>query len=318
MKPHLDQIKTIVEIIVGGLTILGVVWKVILPLFRLLFVRRVVYAAKVAELQPPRGGLIVGALDKYLPLRPSFCYSDSSMNRAYWPSKANADSEAFYRFMRETLSDLALREAREWERTLPEGLVLLGVGSAELRLLQTYTRLRWFLIEKCGSDFEKLASRIGANCSSALQSLETERRRVLDSMPTRILILQFKNRMATDAKDLRLEISVGGSIYDASVNERTNPQILERSRNRLFIQLATMQPRYLVEVKIWYRWDAVVVGVRSFAQSEHFPGREGIMINYIGVSNGKVGQQKSLLRGLKAWRSITVPIGRDPAAPADI
>ena len=315
MTSHLDQIRTIVEIIVGSLGILGVVWKVILPLYRWLFVRRVVYAAKVAELQPPRGGLIVGALDKYLPLRPSFCYSDSSMNQADWPSKANADSEAFYRFMRETLSDLALREAREWERTLPEGLVLLGVGSAELRLLQTYTRLRWFLIEECGSDFEKLASRIGANCSSALQSLETERQRVLDSLPTRILFLQIKNRMATDAKDLRLEISVGGSIYDASVSERTNP---EQSRNRLFIQLATMQPGYLVEVKIWYRWDAVVFGVRSFAQSEHFPGREGIMINYIGVSNGKVGQQKSLLRDLKAWRSITVPIGRDPAAPADI
>jgi hypothetical protein len=314
---QLDKIKTIIEIVVGGLTILGVIWKVILPLFRWLFVRRVVYAARVAELQQPRGGLIVGILDKYLPFRPSFCYSDSSMDDA-WPSKAKDDSEAFYGFMRETLSDLALKEARDWERTLPNGLALLGVGSTELRLLQTYARLRWFLIEKCGSDFEALSSKIGPNCSSALQSLETERERVLDSMPTRILILQIKNRMATDAKELRLEISVGGSIYDVSVNERADPKVLEQSRNRLFIQQTTLQPGYPVEVKIWYRWIAVAFGSRSFAQSERFPGPEGIMINYIGVSNGKVAQEKSLLRDLRAWRSIPVPIGRDPTAPANI
>jgi hypothetical protein len=318
MTSHLDQIKTIIEIIVGSLTIVGVIWKVILPLFRWLFVRRVVYAAKVAELQPQRNVMIVGALDKYVPIPSVFYYSDASIARPNWPSKANDDSEAFYKFMRETLSDLALKEAREWERTLPDGLSLLGVDSPELRLLQTYTRLRWFLIERCGSAFEAVSSRIGANCSSAMKSLEAERQRVLDAMPTRILILRIKNRMASDTKDLRLEITVGGSIYDVSVNERINPQILEKSRNRLYIQLTTLQPGYVVEVKIWYRWKAVAFGCRSFAQSEYFPGPEGIMINYIGVSNGKVVQEKGLLKDLKAWKSIELAIGRDPEAPADV
>jgi hypothetical protein len=316
--PHLTQVKTIIEVIGGALTTAGVIWKIILPVFRWLFVKRVVYAATIAELKPPRGALIVGALDEYLPIRPSFCYSNESMDRAYWPSKANADSTAFFKFMQETLSDLALNEARQWERNNFSEMSLIGQPSVELDLLQTYTRLRWFLIKSCGSNFARVSSTIGANCSSALQTLETERKRMLESMPTRILILRIQNRMGMDGKELRLEITVGGSIYDVSVNERINPQILEQSNNRLFIQLAALQPGYVVEVKVWYRWEAVLFGSRSFSQSEYFPGPEGIMINYIGISNGKVVQEKSLLRDLKAWNSMDVAIGRDPAAPPDI
>jgi hypothetical protein len=303
-----DPVKTALQAIVAALTIAGVIWKVLPPIWRLLFRRQVLYAAQIAELrQPPQGGFRP-VLDQYLPILSFPSFSDDSVGRPHWPPKANSESDGLFNVMQACLSGAALAEAKELEETIPEGLVLFGPKSPELSLVQTYARLRWYLVEKCKGDYAKFSTDVGDACCAALRSVDTESKRLLDEMPTRILVLRIKNRSGKDATDLKLEITVGGTIFDVTVNERNSLEVLEVSLNRVFVKQATVLPGYVVEVRIWYRWISVLFGCPTGQQSESFKGLEGIRIEYLGISNGKVYRSRGLLGDLHAWRSIYVDV----------
>lgn len=310
MKWPIANIQTLLAIVTAALAILGVLWKVILPLLRTILGREFVYATKIAQVMPPPPEMIEFKIHQFLPF-PSFpAYSDLSREPVNFPSRAESDRTEGLKIMRETLSGLALDQARRWEATVPRGLSLRGDKSGlDMQLYQTWARLRWFLIEECHSDFSMIASQIGPDCSEALKTLERFRKDMVEHLPTRILVIRVANRGGTDAKDLKIDITSGGEIYDVRVNQDLNDGKVERSSNRFMITWAVLQPGYVVEVNLWYIWKAFAFGSRSGSQSERFPGYEGIMINHIGISNGKARRRTSLLADLDAWKSIDIRVG---------
>lgn len=310
MKWPLSNIQTVLAIITATLAILGVLWKVILALVRTILGRAVVYAAQIAELMPPPPDFVEFTIHQFLPFPPVPVYSDFSREPPNFPSRAGSDRAEGMKIMRETLSGVALEQARRWEVTVPQGLsLLIDRSNPDVQLYQTWARLRWFLIEECHSDFSMIASQIGTDCNEALKKLEKFRNDMVKHLPTRILVIRVANRGGMDAKDLKIDITSGGEIYDVIVNQDLNDGRIERSSNRFMITWAVLQPGYVVEVKLWYIWNAVFFGSRSGSQSERFPGYEGIMINHIGISNVKVRRRSSLLADLRAWKSIDIQVG---------
>jgi hypothetical protein len=310
MKWPLSSIQTLLAIITAVLAILGVLWKVIFPLIRGILGRVVVYAAQIAEVRPPPPDLIEFKIHEFMPFPRIPVYSDFSREPPNFPSRAGSDRAEGLKIMRETLTGVALEQARSWEATVPRGLSLLGdKSSLDMQLYQTWARLRWFLIEECHSDYSMIAAQIGPDCNEALKKLEKFRNDMVKQLPTRILVIRVANRGGTDAKELKIDITSGGEIYDVTVNQDLNDGKIERSSNRFMITWAVLQPGYVVEVRLWYIWSAVLFGSRTGSQSERFPGYEGIMINHIGISNGKVRRRASLLADLDAWKSIDIPVG---------
>lgn len=272
--------------------------------------REVVYAAQIAEVAPPPPDLVELYIHQFMPFPLIPSYSDFSRELPNFPPRAGSDRAEGLKFMKEALSGIALDQARTWEATVPAGLSLLGdMSSLDMRLYQTWARLRWFLIEECNFDYSRIASEIGPDCKDALKKLEDFRKIMVEQLPTRILVIRIANRGPADAKDLKIDITSGGEIYDVTVNQQLNDGKIERSSNRFMITWSVLQPGYVVEVKLWYIWRAVLFGSRMGSQSERFPGYEGIIINHIGISNGRVRRRKRLLADLNAWKSIDVSTG---------
>jgi hypothetical protein len=304
-----DPIKTLLESIVAVLTITGVIWKGVLPVSRWFLRPQVVYAARIAEMIPPPPDGFRSVLGQYLPEVAFPCYSDDSIGRHHWPPNASAGSIELFGVMKASLSEQAISEVKRLEAKLPQGLSLIGKRTPEMDLAEKIARLRWFLVEECNGDYQTLATAVGASSCAALQMFEEKCTRMVSRMPTRIFALRVKNRSRRDATNLKIEITVGGSIYDVTVNERTTSEVLAVSGNRVFIKQDILPPAHLVDVKIWYRWRSVTFGVRTGQQSDQFKGLEGIFIEYIGVSNGKLRRASALLDDLSAWHSIEVSAG---------
>src|ERR1700688_2316710 len=320
MKLDFTAWQSIVSLVAGVLTLADTVWKIILPIIRRAFKLQVVYAAQIAELQqhPPTfvGFQIASPLQAFVPLGKGFpSYSDWSTETPNWPPRAHELSTKLGAALQHELSGLALVQARRWERTIDQGLRLIGLdvaSDANLALYQTYVRLRWFLLSEAHSDFAIVSSRIGNDCAEALRRLEAELEQLQELLPTRILIVRVANRGSSDARDLRIDVTVGGSIYDVTMNEQRDPGLVENTSNRFSVNFAVLQPGYTVDLRIWYRWQAAAFGSRTLSQCDRFPGREGALINYIGISNGRARPLPRLMRDLRLWRSISTDIGPEP------
>jgi len=320
MEIDLKTPEAIVSIVAGTLAVAATVWKIVLPLFRRTFKLHVVYAARIAELRqrPPTFVTfqVASILQPFAPLEYGFPgYSDWSIESPNWPPRAHTDSAQFFEKIAQALSGVALIQARRWEQTIDQGVSLFGSGfdsDPKMKLYQTYVRLRWFLIDKSGSDYAIVSSRIGSDCAKALRQLEDALEEMESALPTRILVVRIANRASTDARDLRIDVSAGGEIYDVTVNEQREPGTQERTTKRFSITFPVLQPHYWVDLKIWYRWKAVAFGERNLSQFDRFPGREGILINYIGISNGRARPLPSLLKDLNAWRSQNTEVGPEP------
>jgi hypothetical protein len=279
---------------------------------RKLLKRQVVYAARVAELmQPPQVGFRL-ALEDFLPLPVQPSYSDFSSQSPNYPPRALTDRRAIFEGMKEILSDVALEQARAWEAIHAGNMTLLGdMSEPYLRLYQTWVRLRWHLIGKCQGDYSKVAADIGQECAVAIEKLECLKDVFVNQLPTRILVIKVENRSINDARDLTVDVTSGGEVYDVVVNDQLSEGKINRSNNRILVTWPIMQPRYVVEVKIWYVWRAVAFGSRMGSQSDRFPRHEGIIINHIGTSNSKARRYKSLLRDMNAWNSRDITIGKE-------
>jgi hypothetical protein len=307
--------QAVVAIVTGTLTIVGVAWKIVWPMMRRIFKLDVVYAAQIAELrsQPPTnvGFQIASTLHDFVPLKDGFpSYSNWSRERPNWPPKAHADNKQFFARIKQSLSGSALIQARRWERTIPQEMDLIGLpDDSDSKLYLTYVRLRWFLIDKCNSDFAALARSVGSDCGEAVKSLESELKSMLAQFPTRILIVSVLNRGRNDATDLKIDITAGGKIYDTTINGQQESNVLERTGTRFSVTFPILQPGYKVDLRIWYRWNAAAFGSRTFSQYDEFPGREGILINYIVISNGRVRRLAKVLHDLQTWRSLETTIG---------
>jgi hypothetical protein len=202
-----------------------------------------------------------------------------------------------------------LKDANEWERTCPPELTLLtDMSSREARLYQTYLRIRWLLVQNGNPDYEHVARAISTRCAEALRSIETESRALLSHFPTRVLIIRIKNRGSQDAKNLRIEVTAGGEIYDVVIDDR-QPDEVKKTDVRLLAKYQVLQPAQTIELRLWYRWSAFSFGSRMGSQSESFPGREGILINHLGFSNGRMMYLPRLLSDIEAWRRIDTRIG---------
>jgi hypothetical protein len=302
----LDAVKVLLGIIV-------IVFPVILFLIRKAAKKQVMYAAKIAELfpKPPEYFAIILPLQEYSPL-PSFpVYSELSTRTPNFPPRYFKDRNVTLEKMKSILADAALKQARQWETTLPGIPSLVGADRSDqnVMLYQTWTRLRWYLFEECDSSYSSLSHKIGPECAVALQTLEDIRNHLLEHLPTRVLIIKVENRGRNDAKDVTVDITSGGEIYDVVVNDQLPDARIDRSENRFMIKWPTTQSEYAIEIKLWYKWKAVLFGSRMGSQSEIFPGFEGVIINHIGVENAKVRRWPRLLADLGAWNSIDVRVG---------
>jgi hypothetical protein len=144
---------------------------------------------------------------------------------------------------------------------------------------------------------------------SLVQALEAIRNDLVEHLPTRVLVIKVENRARSDAKNVTVDITSGGEIYDVVVNDQLPDARIERSNNHFLIKWPTMQSEYVIEIKLWYKWQAVCFGSRMGSQSETFPGFEAVMINHIGIENGKVRRWPRLLADLGAWKSIDARVG---------
>jgi hypothetical protein len=320
MKLDFTTWQGVVSIVAGTLTVAVTVWKIILPIVRRAFKLQVVYAARIAELQQRAptfvGFQIASPLQAYVPFGNGFpSYSDWSTETPNWPPRAHELSTQLGAALQRELAGLALVQARRWERTTDQRMRLLALdvdSDPNAALYQTYVRLRRFLLEEANSDFAIVSSRIGNDCAEALRRLETELEQMLERLPTRILIVRVANRGSLDARDLRIDVTVGGAIYDVTMNEQRDPGLVERTSNRFSVNFAVLQPGYTVDLRIWYRWNAAAFGSRVLSQCDRFPGREGVLINYIGISNGRARPLPKLMRDLRLWRSMSTKIGPEP------
>jgi hypothetical protein len=317
-----DSVKKSLEYIAATIAALGAIWKFVLPAARRMFGLEIVYAARVAELMLPKHAypaspinpvLIIG-VELFNPMHGGFpSYSDWSSERPNWPPRAVEDGRHFFEDIRQNLSGLALEQANIWEQTIPPGLILLGLGSStDEKLYLTYTRLRWFLLDQCHSDYARVSKEVGQAASEAVRTLEVKPAHLLENRPTRVLIVRVANRSSKDAKDLRIDLTAGGAIYDVTLNEERTQSIVSRTSTRFTVTFPVMQPGFSLELKLWYVWKSVSFGCRSHSQFEMFPGFEGMLINYIGISNGRVRARPKLLDDLRSWKSMTVMVGPDP------
>ena len=310
MKLDLGTIKTLVGIMVGAITVGAAIWKILLPLFRRILKARLVYAACIAELSQYAPGLLIETpLDAVVPIRRFPGYSDWSIQAPNAPPRSREDQRKFFEVIATELSGPVLKDANDWERTAPTDLRLLGSTKApEFKLYETYLRLRWLLLKEGKPSYDRVAKDVGRKCAEALEKIESAINQQLDQLPTRALIIRIKNRGSKDAKDLNIEITSGGAIYDVVIND-WQPSKMEKTTTRLALVYETLRPGQMVELKVWYRWIAVEFGNRMFSQARSFPGREGILINYIGVSNGRVLRMPKLLSDIDAWRSLETEVG---------
>jgi hypothetical protein len=313
MSFSLSTLRTVVAIVGGTFTIAATVWKVALPLLRKASKMNVVYGACIAELSQYAPGLIFETpLDKIVPIRRFPGYSDWSIQGPNLPPRSRKERNKLFQKIDSELAGEVLKEANEWERNCPPELTLLSQDSSRaFELYQTYLRLRWLLVKDATPNYDRVAHEISLRCAEALRSIESETQEHLAHLPTRVLIVRVKNRGSRDAKDLHIDVTSGGEIYDVVINDR-QPTEIEKTDVRLTANYKVLRPGQTVELKLWYRWLAVDFGSRIGSQAETFPGREGILITYLGVSNGHVLHMPQLLSDVEAWRSLDTKIGPEP------
>ncbi|HEY6447307.1 MAG TPA: hypothetical protein VIY53_12670 [Acidobacteriaceae bacterium] len=309
--PHVSgaAVATLIGIVSGIITILVA----LAPWLRRLFRIEPVYAACIAELSQVAPGLLIETpLDKLMPIRRFPGFSDWSIQAPNIPPRAKADSQTLFETIDTQLSGQTLLEANQWERTCPPELKLFGQSSSrEFKLYQTYLRLRWLLLKDGAPDYGRVVREAGQRCADALRGIEAAVREQLQHLPTRVLIVRVRNRGARKAKNLHIEATSGGEIYDVVIDNCPNAEIVTTSV-RLSLTCKVIQPGQTVELKLWYRWLAVAFGSRMGSQAESFPGREGMLITHLGISNGRVSHSPRLLADLEAWRSLETKVGPEP------
>src|SRR5262249_11954507 len=154
--------------------------------------------------------------------------SDWSRERPNWPPRADTENKNLSSEIRRLLSGTALIQARRWEQTIPEELTLLGLPKdADSKLYLTYVRLRWFLFEQCNSDFNVMSRSVGPDCVAAVRTLEAGLKSMQKDLPTRVLLISVANRSQKNATDLKIDITAGGKIYDATINGEQESKVVE-------------------------------------------------------------------------------------------